>query len=51
MEIEMETKNGEQNQVEIKKEEVKEGHTDLETCWWSSDCDIKIKNRKLKVLG
>ena len=46
MEIEMETKsNGDRTS------EVNEHQTDLESCWWSADCDVKVKNRKIKVSG
>lgn len=31
--------------------EVNEHQTDLESCWWSADCDVKVKNRKIKVSG
>lgn len=50
MEIEMETKS---NGNEINTPEVNdEGHeTDNDSCWWSADCDVKVKNRKVNVSG
>ena len=49
MEIEMKTKSQNGNQTS---EVSDEGHqTDLETSWWSADCDVKVKNRKIKVSG
>ena len=47
MEIEMKTKSQNGNQTS----EVDEHQTDLETSWWSADCDVKVKNRKIRVSG
>ena len=47
MEIEMKTKSQNGNQTS----ELNEHQTDLETSWWSADCDVKVKNRKIKVSG
>jgi len=46
MEIEMETKSNGSKTPEVNGE----GHeTDHESCWWSADCDVKVKNRKIRV--
>ena len=48
MEIEMETKSNGSKTPEVNGE----GHeTDHESCWWSADCDVKVKNRKIRVSG
>ena len=43
----MKTKSQNGNQTS----ELNEHQTDLESCWWSADCDVKVKNRKIKVSG
>ena len=49
MEIEMETKSNGNKTLEVN---IEDHETDHESCWWeSADCDVKVKNRKIKVSG